>query len=253
MITDLVQRKVSKRRDRFNPAYLLYFFIFAPLILGEFFPEVVGYIGEDVYIWILFFIILALSLGINFFQWRAWHNRWREFAHNMGLQYHSYKSKQAFIFQWPRIDGVYQGHPLRIERFTKGSGRYKKIYTMIVLGFQESVADSLTITSKRWSSGLRRSLARKDDGLEYVELGDELFDRKLEIRASSAQFAQNVLAAHNVKQGLREIQQQTRDLIIRTQGNELYFQERSNIMDMEYLSDLISTLSELMGYIERYR
>jgi hypothetical protein len=35
--------------------------------------------------------------------------------------------------------------------------------------------------------------------------------------------------------------------------NELYFHERSNIMDMDYLADVISTLSELMGYIERYR
>jgi hypothetical protein len=150
----------------------------------------------------LILIILVLSLGINYLQWRAWHNRWREFALNLGLQYERYKSKRALIFQWARIQGTYQGYALRIGRFTKGSGRYKKIYTMIALGVQNPVSESMKILPKRWSSGLRHSLTRKDDGLENVELGDELFDRKFEVKASSAQFAQNVLAALNIKQGL---------------------------------------------------
>jgi hypothetical protein len=251
MITDLVQRKISKRRDRFNPAYLLYLFIFAPLLLGVFFPEVDRYLGEDIYLWILIIVILILSLGINYIQWQAWHNRWREFAAKMGLQFQSYKSKQAFIFQWPRIDGTYKGYSLQIERFTKGSGRYKKIYTSIVMNFREPVSGSLTIIPKRLSSGLRRSLGRGNADLEFVELGDELFDRKVEVKASSSQFARQVLSSHHIQQGLLEIRGQTRDLRIQAQGTELYYQERSNIMDMDYLTDVIITLAELMGYIER--
>jgi hypothetical protein len=251
MITDLVQRRISKRKDRFNPAYLLYLFIFVPLLLGVFFPQVDVYLGEDVYLWILIIIILVLSLGINAFQWRAWHNRWREFAAQMGLQYQSYKSKQAFLFQWPRIDGTYHGNALQIERFTKGSGRYKKIYTSISMHFRDPVSNSLVVIPKRLTSGLRRSLARDNADLEFIEIGDELFDRKVEVKASSMQFARDVLSSHQIQQGLVEIRGQTRDLEIQVKGTELNYQERSNIMDLQYLTDVLNFLAEFMGYIER--
>lgn len=251
MITDLIQRRVSKRRDRFNPIYLLYILIFVPALLDLFFPEIDGFLGGDLY---LFYVILifGFSLGISFFQWRAWHNRWRNFATDMGLTYQSYKSKQAFLFQWPRIEGTYQGHSLVIERFTKGSGRYKKIYTLIHMSLRDPLSETVEIVPKSLSSGIRRSMAGKDAGLEYVQVGDEVFDRKLEVKSSSAQFVRNVLSSHNTKQGILEIRSQTRDLKIRVQGQELYYQERSNIMDMNYLLDVLNTLVDFLGYIDRY-
>jgi len=251
MITDLVQRRVPKRKDRFNLSYIFYGIVLVLPFLDIFFPSF-GLLAGDLAFITYILIIMIVSLGVSIFQWRAWHITWRKFAADLGLTCLTYKPKGFTILQWPRIEGIFHGNSLSIKRFTKGSGRYKKIYTSIWIGLREPISESLEITPRRWSSGIKMSLVQRNSEFQYVEVNDDVVDRKLIIKSTAEHFARNSISAQGLKQGLVEIAPQARNMLISIRGKELKYQERSNIMDRDYLLSLLDVLTELAGYAERY-
>jgi len=251
MFTDINQRRIPKRRDWFNNSYVFYFLILALFLIVRFFPISKDIIPFD----LIWFIILGgffISIGLNLYEWKFWHIKWRNFASNMGLLYESYEPKQAFMFKWPRISGIYHGNPILIERFTRGHGRSTRNYTLINISLRDSISEVMEISSRSWTSGIRRSISREKSELHYIKLGDELFDKRLEVKNSSDPLVRNVLAAYNIRQGLIEIAPQAKDMKIIIEGRELHYEERSNIMDKDYLVAVVNTLIEIAGYVERY-
>lgn len=252
MVTDLIQRRIPKRKDRFDLVYGIWIIVLALPILDLLLPNIHLISGEDSWFIFYFVLVMLALLGVNLYKWRTWHNTWGDFASEMGLSCVGYKPNQFSFLEWPRIEGSYQGYDLLIKRFTRGSGKYKKIYTSVNIDLRNQVSESLGIMPRKWTLGIRKWLPLANNAALDVHLGDDLFDRKFVLTSSAEHFARNVLSSYGLKQGLVEIKRQAKDFKLDVQGSGIYYQEQSSILDKDYLSALINTFIELAGYVERY-
>jgi len=250
MISDSSERRIPRRRDRFILVLLKMIFIvivFSVPFLGIEIPIIMEYVSR-----FYIFVILLLVFGANLFLFLSWQYSWRVFAEDKGLVYETPKTKKTLLFHWPRITGVYQGYPVQMERFTRGTGKYKKIYTAITFILNDSFEEGLEISPNSWLFAAKRSMVKGDGELQYMSLNDDVFDKKLEIKSTDEQFARSVLSSNTIRQELREIRSQASDIKIKIEGRKLYYHERSNIIDRAYLSTVFNTLRELVRSVERY-
>jgi len=151
------------------------------------------------------------------------------------------------------VKGTYRGYPFVVEKFIRGSGKYKKAYTSIKIGLREKPTGALEIFARSVSSGLAKAFYSKNKELQYIELGDVDLDGKLVIKSTSEQFARNALSSMGLRQGLLEIRSQTSSMQLKLDGGQVYYHELNVIMDGEYLMALINLMVELAESVGRYR
>ena len=151
MVTDLIQRRIPKRKDRFDLVFGIWIIVLAIPILDLLLPGL--HLISDDDRWLIFYFVLVMLalMGANLYKWKAWHNAWRGFSSEMGLSCVGYKPNQFSFLEWPRIEGSYQGYKLLIKRFTRGSGKYKKIYTSVNIDLRSQVSESLEIRARSWA------------------------------------------------------------------------------------------------------
>lgn len=249
MIDNMVQRKVPKRKNTFA------FFKFLPVLMvffvfGVFFLFNRVGIQDDYFFIIFLLIVLPFAIGVNFLEWKNWRKKWREFAERSGFTYEEYQ--QSFS-KWARVKGSYRGYPFKVEKFVRGSGRYKKAYTSIKIALREKPGGVLEISARSVFSGLGKAFYSSKKILQYVELGDVELDGELVIKSTSEQFTRNALSSMGVRQGLMDIRSQTPSMQLKLGDGELYYHELSVITDGEYLSAVINLLVELAEIAGRYR
>ena len=250
MIDNMMQRKVPKRRNAFVflkiiPVVML-FLIFG---VSFFLFETIG-IDDDYVFFIFLLIFVPLALGVGFLETKYWKNAWRTFAERSSFTYEEYL--QTFS-KLARVKGTYRGYPFNIEKFVRGSGKYKKSYTSIRLGMREKSDGALEISARSLFSGLGKIFNSGDKQLQFVDLGDVELDRKLVVKSTSDQFVRTALSSMGVRQGLLEVRSQTPSMQLRLGGNEVYYQELNVIVDGEYLMAMINLLVELAESVGRYR
>lgn len=249
MIDNMVQRKVPKRKNafaflRFIPVLMVF------VVVGMlFFFDYIG--AQEDYVFIIFLlIVIPISLGVNFLETKNWKNTWRAFSERSGFTYEEY---QQALSKWARVKGSYRSHPFMVEKFVRGSGKYKKAYTSIKIALREKPAGALEISARSLFSGLAKAVYSSKKNLQHVELGDVELDGKLVIKSTTEQFARNALSSMGVRQGLLDIRSQTSRMQLKLDAGELYYQELGVIVDGEYLMAVINLLVELVESVGRYR
>lgn len=251
MITDLEQRRIPKRRDRFNLELVIVGTSIAILFVIWFYPEKIYPIFGGFFNGFII-ILLGLSILGGLYQLLSWRTAWEHIAEQSDLTYELYKPKQSLIWRWPRISGIYKGRAMRMERFMRGSGKYAKNFTQISIGLNGDPNNWLEITPKNRSSRLRKTLSFKKKQLEVFPIDDEIFDNKLEVRSQPDDFARMMLASLNLRQALLELRAQAPNLKLAAQADVIYYHEQSTIKDAEYLQAVLDLLVEFAGYVERY-
>jgi hypothetical protein len=251
MINSFSERRIPKRKDHFNLLILLYG-ILVVLPLGIIFiPGFFRYVEE--YLSILFvFYFLVVGLGSTMYSWWRWRSKWEETANLLNLTYDTYKPHGLTLLPWPRISGSLRGCQVKVERFTKGSGRYKKIYTSIVLNFAEPLKEQIALSPRGLMSNIGEMFKGQNQELPEISTGNDDFDPAWLIKATSDYFAKSVFSSHAIRQGLLELKPQARDLSITIVARQLYFHERSSMTDPEYLAAVTNLLLDMADYARRY-
>ncbi len=248
MIDNMVQRKVPKRKNTF--AFLKFIpVLMVFVVVGMlFFFDYIG--AKEDYVFIIFLlIVIPISIGVNFLETKNWKNTWRTFAERSGFTYEEYS--QA-LSKWARVKGSYRGYPFVVEKFVRGSGKYKKSYTSIKVALRENPSGALEISARSFLSGFGK-VFQGNKKLQYVELGDVELDGKLVIKSTSEQFSRNALSSMGIRQGLMDIRSQTPSMQVKLGDGELYYHELNVIMDDAYLMAVITLLVELAESVGRYR
>ena len=243
------QRRIPKRKDRINLIWVVSMVALVILLIGLFIPWI-GDLFFDRLILVFALGLFVLFLGVSVFQRWSWGNSWQTFAEQNGLRCELKKPHGLALIKWPVIEGVFQGYPIQVKRFTRGSGRYKKIYTAIQLSLRDPVGSSLEISKSTWLSGFKSVFSPTD--LQTVQLGELELDRKLRVRSDSDTFARSVLSSYDIQQRLVEIVSQAPEMGVTVQGRELNYSERTSVTDRAYLYALLGTVTSFAAYLERY-
>lgn len=143
----------------------------------------------------LFFIVLS------YVAWRVQKRRmaaWAEFA-----------SRHDMRAQGFRIDGAYEGYPLRLETQRRGAGQHSHVVTVLHLSLSHALPREFSLDREGLGTKVLRVLGKKDD-----ELGDEEFDRRFNLKNLSEQTAA-LLRRSAVQQLLYELVEQYRAFHIR--------------------------------------
>jgi len=250
MITDIPRKIIPKRRDRFfqilgsAPKYLYRlpaFLLFTFIVLGN---------VNDILMWIILLIVVIVISGIIFLERKIWLKKWSAFAKATGLEFQLDKSKRIQIYKWPRIRGIYQERQMKMERYLLGIGRREEIFTTIICNLKKVTKEILIITPKSWHRSSRMNDHHYSE-LVLRRLGDEYFDSLLRIKSSNDQYVGEILASESLRKGLQELISQAPDMEIVIQGHNLYYRERTNIMDKEYFVALTAFLGEIANRVDQ--
>lgn len=250
MIPDFPKVRIPGRKDRFfqilgsAPKYLYQlpvFLFFVLIILGEI---------HEILVWTILLMLVIIISGIVFSERKIWQKKWRDFAEETGLEFQLYRSERIQIYKWPRITGIYQGRRMKMERYLFGRGRREEILTTIIFNLKKIAKEIMIITPKSWHSSSKMNDHHYSD-LVLTRLGDKKLDDLLRIKSSSDQFVGEILSSQSIKRGLQELISQAPDMEIVIQGRDLYYHERSNIMDKEYFVALSTFLGEIANCVER--
>ena len=255
MITSLADRRIPKRKDRYTSVIALTLISLVILTFpfwGRFLPGVDEFVVNQIatYLIIVFFII---GMGTNVYVWWRLQSKWEALATQIGLNVESYKPNSLTFLPWPRIIGLYRGHQLKVERFTKYSGRRRKTHTSISLQFEESSQEQLFITPRGFLPRLGDIFKMQDVKLHDVIFGYDEFDRSLAVRSTSDYFAKSVLVSQGIRQGLIELKPQAPDMQLAILSKDVHYQERTSITDTEYMLAVINLLVDITDYAKRYR
>jgi len=250
MNTDLSKERIPRRKDRIfqilgsapKQLYQLAAFLFFVLfILGEVY---------DILVWIILITVVIVILGLEFSERKIWQKKWSDFAKATGLEFQLYKSERIQIYKWPRITGVYQGRQIKMERYLFGRGRREEIFTTIICNLKKVEKEIIIITPKSWHISSKMNDHHYSE-LVLTRLGDEKLDDLLRIKCSNDLYVGEILSSQSIKKGLLELISQAPDMEIVIQGRDLYYRERSNIMDKEYFVALFALLGEIANCVER--
>ena len=250
MITDFPKIRIPRRKDRFfqilgsAPKYLYQlpvFLFFVLIILGEI---------NEILVWTIISIVVFSISGIVFSERKIWQKKWSDLAKEIGLEFQLYKSERIQIYKWPRIRGIYQGRQIKMERYLFGRGRREEILTTIICNLNKVAKEIVIITPKSWHISSKMNDHHYSD-LILTRLGDKKLDDLLRIKSSNDQYVGEILSSQSIKKGLQELISQAPDMEIVIQGRDLYYHERSNIMDKEYFVALFAFLGEIANCVER--
>ncbi len=248
MIRNVEKQNIPKRKDRISIQALSFGVMFLLVVTLALFPS----IFDNISVTLIFFLIIVVPLlGGGWLQRFIWQNSWRDFAANTGLIYRKSKPPGG-LFDRPKVIGKYQGFPVHVERYTRGTGKYQKVYTQIRVILKLPLSSLLIINRKTWFSNIKRLYKPNSFEAKFVDLGDEDFGRRVEVKSDSESFARAILSLYRVRQGFREIAAQAPEMKIVVRDNEILYTERGNITDTEYLTAILNTLIDFAKYLERY-
>lgn len=250
MNNNFIPTMIPKRKDRFalfNTFFYVAFGLFLLILLILYFR---GIVVKNVTFYLV--TVGGILAAKEIYQNWALNNEWRKFAETSGLKFARVKSNGIPIFKIPQIEGTYQGYSLKIKKFSISVGEDTKRYTSIEIYLRENNTNDMVISANTWSSNIKRSLFGAGKKFEFIQLDDEAFDRKLEIKSESRKFAKDILSSSSFRQKLMEIQSQASEMKITVSDKKIKYLEKNLIMDSGYLFAVTSFLLEFARDVERF-
>jgi len=137
---------------------------------------------------LIFFSIMALVLYAIWRRHQARIAAWAEFA-----------SRHDMSVDGLRIDGTYEGYPLRLETQTRGSGKHRHTVAVLHLSTHGALPPDFSLEREGLGDKVLKLFGRRDE-----EIGDEQFDRLFDLSNLSSSAAR-VLRNEAVQQHLYEM------------------------------------------------
>ena len=166
--------------------------------------------------YIILIISLALAVGIPLAiaHERKTRENWRQAADTLGLQFYG-----GELLKTKRIEGILRGNSVRIDTFTKRSGKHSTTYTRVRVRYPRPLGLGLKVTREGFFSGLGKLL-----GFQDINVGEDDFDRAAVIKGSDPRRIQAFLTPARrmrIQQLLRnypEIEINDDEIFLRRQG-----------------------------------
>ena len=196
---------------------------------------------------LLFFLgIIALVVGISYYQMKKRNDGMAKFAQESGLS-----MSGGGWFSMPSLQGSYRDHNIQMGYFQRstGSGRSRKTHTYFYTRM-------LTNSSPQFSLSLSRegffSWIGKDIGLTHeIQIGDDAFDAKYLINTNDALRAKRVLAPE-VKSGINSLFDIFRLGSLSLEAGSLYVQREMTSVSYEDLKMVADALVGLVEAVDKY-
>ena len=186
--------------------------------------------------------LVAVFAGIYFFVNRSVQgvNRaWRDLGMATGLTL-----KPAAVFSQPELNGAYRQRPIRVYTYNAGSQGNRITYTAVALTVNNLSNSRLEITSSSSVGSFFGKMLNAQD----VEIGSPVFDERFVIKSNPPDFARQVLSDARVQMGIMAIPDIFR---IELEGSSLKYSKRDLEENVEFLTRLFNTLSDLADRLER--
>jgi len=192
----------------------------------------------EISVFVIFFGLLAVIVAVSYFNRRARRAAWDELASQNGLIFEpgNYRGKS------PSVSGVYRGHSLLVDTFTRGSGKSRTTYTRITLNVNNPTGLKLSISGEGVGSKLKKLL-----GAIEILVGDEAIDAKFFIQGSPEMAVQRLLSNTSLRQKLLDSQ----SLHIELTGQRIVYQKRGFEANPEKLLYLFDLLGDIGMAVER--
>jgi len=192
----------------------------------------------EISIFVIFFGLLAVILVFAFINRRARRAAWEELASQVGLNFDpgNYWGKS------PTVSGIYRGHSLALDSFSRVVGKSRTTYTRIVVELANPTQLNLSISDESVGSGLKKMFGAKE-----ILVGDEAIDAKFFIQGSPELAVQRLLSGTSLRQKLLE----TKSLSIELKGRQIVYQKRGFEANTERLLNLFDLLGDIAGGVER--
>jgi hypothetical protein len=190
---------------------------------------------------VLIFIVIgsiALALIASYFVIAARRRAWSNLADQAALTL----STGNFLGRGLSISGTYHSHPLTLDTYTRGSGKYSHTYTRILVGLNHPTDLSLSIHNEGVFSKIGKALGQKE-----IQIGDEAIDQRYIIKGQPETTIASILLSYDLRQKLIEAP----SFNARIQGLDIYYDRRGVELDENKLIALFDLLTSLANAIDR--
>jgi hypothetical protein len=184
------------------------------------------------------FVIIMLI--VSYFTLVGRGRAWADLAERTGLMY-----EPGQFFGYGRsVSGVYQRHQIKLDSFTRGTGKSSHTYTRIVALLNQPTNLSLTIYQEGMFSKLGKAL-----GMKELSIGDDEIDRRFVIQGQPESDVIRALTSLGMRQRLIEAP----GLHLEVKGQEIRYEKRGFETDPNTLIavfDLMCALGDAIDHLQ---
>ena len=182
--------------------------------------------------------IAGLVILIIFFQRQTQLWAWNDLAVRTGLVCDSGK----YLWSPIRVTGLYRGHSLILDTFTRGSGKNSRTYTRAVLSVNNPVPLQLVLSEEKVFDKMGKWM-----GVQDIQVGDETLDRRYKIKGQPEAEIVRLLASWEVRRKLLEVS----SLKIEIEAGEVRAEKHGTEKKVEELEKAFELLSGIAEEVER--
>jgi hypothetical protein len=141
---------------------------------------------------IVLMVVLLVRYGIK--QMEAYVERLRTFAAEMDLEF-TPQTGPWYSRKPPRVTGTFRDRQVKLDHYVVSHGKSSTTYMRMEVLDVDTGGQSLALSSENFLTKVFQAVGGSD-----VKLGDPGFDEKIYVRASSEDFAREVLADAEVRE-----------------------------------------------------
>ncbi len=183
--------------------------------------------------------LMAVAIIFTIYRSRAHRAAWEELAAQLGLQF----TAGNFWGKSATVSGIYHGHAMQMNTFSRQMGRNRVTYTRIAFEVENTAELWLTISNESLGSKLKKMVGQKE-----ISLGDEALDAEYFIQGSPEITVQRILSSTNLRQKLLD----AKSVHIELKSKEIYSEKRGFEANPEKLQAMFDLLGGMADAVNRF-
>lgn len=186
----------------------------------------------------LFVIALFISAAVlGYLRSQKRNAAWQELASRNGLRF-----EPGGMLSYPSVSGMYRGRNLLLKNIRRSHGKKNsKTYTRLVISLENHAGVQFGLYEENVLSGLGQAL-----GMQDVRTGDETVDKRFIIKSQPEEFALRLFTSPGLRERLLQIQ----PINLTIKDNELTFEQRGMLSDVDRLQFLLHVLTEVAEHVD---
>jgi hypothetical protein len=145
---------------------------------------------------LIFIAVFVVIIGFSFWMKHRQRANWQTVAHELGLQF-----IEGGLFTNPSMQGTYRGADLSVRIVTSGTGKNKRVYTVVEVPLSGLVPVDLEV----YREGFFQKVGKVIGG-EDIQVGDADLDDTFIIKGTERDKVRDLLTSPNVKSRLLSAQ-----------------------------------------------
>lgn len=188
-------------------------------------------------IWFIALVVLVIVFGVEMYLIRRRQDSaWRQFASEAGAEF-----VPGGLFRASKVQGRIQQWAITLDTYWGRSGKSGTTYTRIRAPLQSESPFEFTVFREGVVGKLGKAL-----GMQDIEIGIPEFDQHFMIQANDTSKVSSLLADSKI----RELIQQQKQIRLRLEAQELYFEAQDVILDVEQLKSLFQLFEATLRHLE---